>query len=318
MGEMFVGIDVAKRRLDYAYGGQRGSAQVSNDEAGIAQLVQDLTARPVSLVVVEATGGLELPLVAALLQAGVPTAIANPRQVRDFAKGLGQLAKTDQIDCHLLAQFAQMVRPRVYVLPDAQSQALTALLARRRQVIEMLTSERNRLSSTHVSQRERVSAHIDWLAQELADLNEDLDQAIRDTPAWKAKDEQLRSAPGVGPVLASALISDVPELGQLNRHQIAALIGVAPFNQDSGQMRGRRRIWGGRADVRGLLYMATLSATRCNAPIRAFYLRLVGAGKPRKVAVVACMRKFLTMLNAMIKHGTHWIEPKPVSAQVTA
>lgn len=314
MGERFVGIDVSKQHLDYAFHDAATSERVSNDADGISQLVQEVKAGQVRLVVLEATGGLEMPVVAALLQAGVPTAVANPRQVRDFAKGLGKLAKTDKIDSQMLAQFAQTVNPRVYVLPDAQAQALAALLDRRRQVIEMLTAERNRRLRVHASQKARLQAHIDWLNAELDQLEQDLDEIIRQTPTWKAKDEQLRSTPGVGRGLACALISDVPELGTLNRKKIAALVGVAPFNRDSGFFRGRRRIWGGREHVRTMLYMATLSATRFNPVIRSFYQRLIKVGKPFKVAMVACMRKLLTILNALIKNGTHWSAQNPVSA----
>jgi transposase len=318
MGELFVGIDVSKAHLDYAYGSDLPSYQVANDEAGIAQLVGEVQARAVSLVVLEATGGLELPAVAALLQAGVPTALVNPRQVRDFAKGMGKLAKTDQIDSHTLAHFAQVARPRVHVLPDAQAQALAALLARRRQVIEMLTAERNRVLSTHPSQRARLQAHIDWLKAELAQLDQDLDEQIRTTPTWQAKDTQLRSAPGVGRVLSTALIAELPELGHLDRKKIAALVGVAPFNRDSGQLRGRRMISGGRAQVRQALYMGTLSAIRYNPVICAFYARLKQAGKPAKVALTACMRKFLTILNAMMRRGTAWTPPGPILAPPTS
>ncbi len=313
MGELFVGIDVSKRYLDYAFYGEQGSQRVDNNEAGIARLVTTLKDRQVTLVVVESTGGLEMPGVAALLHAQIPTAIANPARVRSFAKGLGKLAKTDAIDSQILARFAQSARPRVYQLPDEQAQALSALLVRRRQLIEMLTMERNRLLSVHQSQRARLEAHIAWLQQELDQFNQDLDQTIRDTPAWKAKDEQLRSAPGVGPVLSTTLLAEVPELGQLNRKEIAAVVGVAPFNKDSGNMRGRRMIQGGRAHVRTILYMATLSATRFNPVIRTFYDRLRKAGKPFKVAIVACMRKLLTILNAIIKNGTYWMyEKRPV------
>ncbi len=314
MGETVVGIDVSKGHLDYAFYGEAASYQVANDDSGIAKLVEALKGRSVTLVVVEATGGLEMPVVAALLHTGVPTAIVNPRQVRDFAKGLGLLAKTDQIDSHVLARFAQTVRPRVYVLPDEQAAALAALLARRRQLVEMLTMERNRRGSIHASQRERLQAHIDWLQAELDQLDDELDQAIRNTPAWKAKDEILRSSPSVGKGLSSALIIDVPELGTLNRKKIAALVGVAPFNRDSGQFRGRRMIFGGREHVRTTLYMATLNATRFNPIIRTFYERLMKAGKPCKVAIVACMRKFLTILNAMVKNGTPWSPPNPLEA----
>jgi transposase len=309
MGELFAGIDVSKVHLDYAFSEEQASYAVDNNEAGIAKLVARMQERQVTLVVVEATGGLETPLVAALLQARVPTALVNPARVRNFARGLGKLAKTDAIDSQILAHFGQSARPRVYELPDEQSQALGAVLTRRRQLIEMLTMERNRLASVHRSQRDRLQAHIDWLQLELDQLNQELDQFIRDTPTWKAKDDQLRSTPGVGPVLSTTLLADVPELGKLNRKEIAAVVGVAPFNKDSGKMRGRRMIQGGREDVRSTLYMATLSAIRFNSVIRTFYERLKQAGKPFKVAVVACMRKLLTILNAMIKNGTYWSEP---------
>jgi transposase len=306
MGELFVGIDVSKDHLDYALYNEKGSQRVDNNEAGIAKLVTSLKDRQVTLVVVESTGGLEMPVVAALLHEQVPTAIANPARVRSFAKALGKLAKTDAIDSQILALFAQSVRPRVHELPSEQAQALSALLMRRRQLIEMLTMERNRLFSVHKSQRPRLEAHITWLQKELDQFNQDLDQMIRDTPAWKAKDEQLRSTPGVGPVLSTTLLAEVPELGLLNRKEIAAVVGVAPFNKDSGNLRGRRMIQGGRAHVRTILYMATLSAIRYNPVIHTFYDRLKKAGKPFKVAMVACMRKLLTILNAMIKNGTCW------------
>ncbi len=314
MGEIIVGIDVSKARLDYAYWGETTSWQVTNDAEGIAALVKEMKARQVSLVVLEATGGLEKGVVTALLQAGVPTAVANPRQVRDFAKGLGKLAKTDTIDCQTLAQFGQTVHPRVHVLADEQAQALAAIVARRQQVVEMLTSERNRLAQVHASQRGHLQTHIDWLKAEVERLNDELDQFIQNTPLWKARDEQLQSAPGVGRGLSSALIVGVPELGTLNRKKIAALVGVAPFNRDSGKYRGRRMICGGREQVRTTLYMGTLSATRFNPIIRSFYNRLIKAGKPFKVAMVACMRKLLTILNAMVKNGTFWIDPKSISA----
>jgi transposase len=317
MGELFVGIDVSKAHLDYAFFNEKASDQVPNDEVGIARLVARLKERQVALAVVEATGGLEMPVVAALLQAKVPTAIANPARVRSFAKGLGKLAKTDAIDSQILAHFAQSARPRVYALPDEQTQALSAVLVRRRQLIEMLIMERNRLLSVHISQRTRLQAHIDWLQQELDQINADLDQLIRDTPTWKAKDDQLRSAPGVGPVLSTTLLAEVPELGQLNRKEIAAVVGVAPFNKDSGQLRGHRMIQGGREHVRSILYMATLSAIRFNPVIQSFYERLKQAGKPFKVAIVACMRKLLTILNAMIKNGTDWLDPKKSIASST-
>lgn len=313
MDEQFVGIDVAKDHLDYAFHGQSASQQVSNDAAGIAKLLAALKAQPVTLIVLEATGGYEMPVTAELLRAGLPVAVANPRQVRDFAKGLGKLAKTDEMDARVLAQFAQVVRPRVHVLPDEQAQRLAALLDRRRQMIDMLTTERNRRHLVHQSVLARLQSHIDWLQAELDQIDDDLDQSIRSTPSWKAKEEQLRSTPGVGRVLSTTLIAQLPELGQLTGKQIVCLVGLAPFNKDSGNQRGRRMIQGGREAIRTVLYMATLNAIRYNPVIKDFYQRLREAGKVSKVAIVACMRKLLTILNAMLKHGTSWREPEPKS-----
>ena len=306
MGDQYLGIDVSKAHLDYAYYGSQDSWQVENQPAGIGKLVAECKARQVTLVVVEATGSLEMPVVAALLTAGVPTAVANPRQVRDFAKGMGQLAKTDKIDAHILAHFGYTVKPRVHVLLSAESQALEALLTRRNQVLDMLTAERLRLSATHSSQRERLEKHIDWLKTELEEIDQELNQSVKSSDVWKAKDTLLQSVPGVGRILSTSLLAWLPELGLLNGKEIAALVGVAPFNHDSGFMRGRRMIWGGREQVRTPLYMAALSASRCNPIIAAFYARLIKAGKPAKVALTACMRKLLTILNAMVKHGTPW------------
>jgi len=304
--EMNVGIDVAKARLDGAVrpSGQRFEA--ANEVAGIADVVRRLHALQPARIVVEATGGYELPLVRALATAGLPVIVVNPRQVRAFAKAVGHLAKTDRLDAQVLAQFAEGVRPAVRALSDAATQELGTLLARRRQVVAMLTAERNRLGLSAARVRRGIAAHIAWLEQQLADLDRDLDTMIRASPVWQAKEDLLRSAKGVGPVLARTLVADLPELGTLNRRQIAALVGLAPFNNDSGQHRGQRRVFGGRAPVRATLYMATLAATRCNATIGAFYARLLAAGKKPKVALVACMRKFLTILNAMLKHGTPW------------
>jgi transposase len=234
--------------------------------------------------------------------------MVNPHQVRDFAKATGRLAKTDRLDAQVLAHFAQAVRPVPHSLPDAQTQELTALLTRRRQVVEMLTAEKNRLRATRSEVvRQRVQDHIRWLEQELAGLDRDLDHTIRESPLWCEKDNLLRSVPGVGPVVSVTLLADLPELGTLSHHQIAALVGVAPLNRDSGRFRGKRMVWGGRGRVRAALYMAALSATRYNPIIKAFYHRLCGAGKARKVALTACMRKLLTILNAMLKHRQTWV-----------
>jgi len=260
------------------------------------------------LIVLEATGGIERQLVRALVSAELPVVVVNPRQVRDFAKASGQLAKTDAIDAMVLARFAEAIRPTVRPLPDESLLELRALIARRRQLTEMIVAERNRLTAASKSVRKRINTHIRWLEAELGRADKDLDQSIRQSPIWKENEDLLRSVPGIGPVISRTLLAELPELGQLNRKQIAALVGIAPLNRDSGTLRGRRTIWGGRATVRAALYMAALVASRRNAVIRDFYKRLRNTGKAPKVALVACMRKLLTILNAMIKHRTCWAE----------
>jgi len=304
--DSYLGIDVSKARLDLAVrpGTQTGS--VAHDPDSLDRLVEQLVAQPPRLVIVEATGGLETPLVAALGAAGLPVAVVNPRQVRDFAKSLGRLAKTDRLDAGVLAHFGQAVEPEPRRLPDAAARALPAVVVRRRQVIEMLVAEKNRLHRTHASLQERVGQHIAWLEADLAELDRELHDRLRASPLWRAQDDLLRSVPGVGPVTATTLLTELPELGRLNRKQIAALVGVAPFACDSGQQRGKRIIWGGRATVRSALYRAALSATRHTPAIRAFYQHLRQTGKPGKVALVACMRKLLTILNAMLRSGRPW------------
>src|SRR5919106_570199 len=280
---------------------------VANDAPGIAEVVHQLAQLHPKLVVLEATGGLQMPVAGTLATAGLPVAMVNPRQVRDFARATGRLAKTDRLDAQVLAHFAEAVQPTPYALPEVQTQDLTALLTRRHQVIEMLTAEKNRLRATRLeSVRQRVQEHIRWLQQELNGLDKDLDHTIRQSPLWREKDNLLRSVPGVGPVVSITLLANLPELGTLSRHQIAALVGVAPLNRDSGRFRGKRIVWGGRARVRAALYMAALSASRYNPVIKAFYQRLCGAGKARKVALTACMRKLLTILNSMLKHRQTW------------
>lgn len=308
---IFVGIDVSKAQLDVA---QRlaGRFTVPNTEAGVTQLLTRLTAAPPSLIVLEATGGVELPLTGALAAAGLPVVVVNPRQIRDFAKATGQLAKTDALDAQVLAHFAEVVRPEPRPLPDAQTQELAALVTRRRQLIEMLTAEKNRLASARVVVRTQLRAHITWLEHALDQADRDLAEAIRQSPVWREKEELLRSVPGIGPVLTITLLANLPELGTLTHKQIAALVGVAPLNRDSGTLRGKRTVWGGRAQVRAALYMAAIVAVRFNPVIRAFYQRLCAAGKAKKVALVACMRKLLTIVNAMLKHRTAWrqrVEP---------
>lgn len=302
---VFVGIDVSKAQLDIALRPE-GGFQVHHTEAGIAQLLDRLHQVAPALIVLEATGGLEVPLTSALAAAGLPVVVVNPRQIRDFAKASGKLAKTDTLDAQLLAHFAAVMRPAPRPLPDDQAHALAALLTRRRQLIEMLVAEKNRLAGARPAIRKSLQAHITWLEHALAQTDTELTQAIRQSPVWREKENLLRSAPGVGPVLSTTLLANLPELGTLTRHQIAALVGVAPLNRDSGTLRGKRTVWGGRAHVRTALYMGTLVATRFNPVIKAFYQRLCAAGKAKKVALTACMRKLLTILNAMLKHRTPW------------
>jgi transposase len=302
----YVGIDVSKNQLDIAVRPAGDTWSMPNDVSGITEVVQGLAQLHPALVVLEATGGLQMPLAAALATAGLPLAMVNPRQVRDFARAIGRLAKTDRLDAQVLAHFAEAVRPTPYPLPDAQTQELTALLTRRHQVVEMLTAEKNRLRSARELVHRRVQDHICWLEQELADLDDDLERTLRKSPLWREKDNLLRSVPGIGRVVSITLLADLPELGTLSRHQIAALVGVAPLNRDSGRFRGKRMVWGGRARVRAALYMAALTASRYNPIIKAFYHRLCGVGKARKVALTACMRKLLIILNSMIKHQQTW------------
>jgi transposase len=305
---VFVGIDVSKAQLDVALRPSDDCWHVSNDELGIAALVERLQTLQPTLVVLEATGGLEVPVTGALAEAGLPVVVVNPRHARDFAKATGRLAKTDTLDARGLAHFAEAVRPPPRPLPDAQAQALSALLTRRRQLVQMLTAERRRLQTAPQPIRADIQAHITWLTRRLARTEADVATAIHASPLWRAKDEILQSTPGVGPILSRMLVAEVPELGVLNRQEIAALIGVAPLNRDSGTVRGKRAVWGGRAHVRAVLYMSTLASVRHNPVLKAFYARLRAVGKAPKVALTACMRKLLTILNAMLKHRTPWHE----------
>lgn len=310
---IFVGIDGAKATLDLASRPDGTVLCVPNDEAGIAQLVMHVRQTEPALIVLEATGGREAPVAAALATAGLAVAIVNPRQIRDFAKATGQLAKTDALDARVLAHFAEVVRPDPRPLPDADAQALSALLARRRQVLAMLVAEQQRWETTAPARRPRLEAHIAWLRQERDELDAALRQQIRHSPLWREDDALLQSVPGVGPVLATTLIAELPELGHLDRKQIAALVGVAPLTCESGTWRGRRIIWGGRGQVRAALWMSTLVAVQHNPVIRAFYERLLAARKPKKLALTACMRKLLTILNALLRHRTPW-HPMPQPA----
>lgn len=303
---IFMGIDVSKDWLDLAQHLGEEVWRFTNDEAGIARLVAHVQPLKPRLVVLEATGGLEFPAAAALAAVEVPAVIANPRQTRDFAKSTGRLAKTDTIDALGLALFAARVRPDVRELPSEEARALEAVVARRRQIIDMITAEKNRLGFALKPVQKGIQKHIRWLERQLHDVDQDLDSMIRNGPLWAVKSDLLQSVPGVGPNLSRPLIAELPELGRLSHKQIAALVGVAPLARDSGKMRGKRMIWGGRATVRSALYLSVWSAAKWNPVIRLFHDRLRAKGKPGKVAQVACMRKLLTILNAMVRDGRSW------------
>jgi transposase len=311
-----VGIDVAKAWLDVAVHPSGAAWRVRQDPAELAGLTARLAALAPTCGVLEATGGLELPVAGALGAAGLPVAVVNPRQVRDFARATGRLAKTDALDAGVLARFAAVVQPAARPLPDAAAQELGALVARRRQLGEMLQAERHRETQAALpaAVRAELREHVAWLTGRLAQLDRALAEAVQRSPLWRAKDDLLRGVPGVGPVLATTLLAELPELGALSRRQVAALVGVAPLNLDSGTLRGRRVTWGGRAPLRRALYMATVASVRWNPALRPVYQRLVAAGKPKKVALVACMRKLLTILNAMLKHAAAWQPPTPAPA----
>lgn len=310
--QTFIGIDVAKAQLDIAVRPTGERWTVPNDDASITALVTQCQAMSPTLIVLEATGGFQRAVVAALAAATLPVVVVNPRQARDFAKATGQLAKTDALDARGLAHFAEAIRPTPRPLPDAQTDEMRALLSRRRQLIAMRTAEHNRLGSALPRLQAAIQAHITWLDAHLATLDDDLDTALRASPVWRERDTLYRSVPGIGPVCARTLLLELPELGTLSRQRMAALVGVAPFNRDSGTLRGHRSIWGGRAPVRATLYMGVLVAVRHNPVLKAYYERLVAAGKAKKVALVACMRKLLTILNAMVKHQTPW-QPREVA-----
>ncbi len=302
----FIGIDVSKENLDVAVRPTGEEKSFAHDEKGLLQMADWIQSLDLPLVVLEATGGLEKAPVCILASRGVRLVVMNPRQIRDFAKATGALAKTDKIDARMIARFAEAVRPEVRPLATVEMQELEALNTRRRQLVEMLTAEKNRRSTAPPSIRKEIDAHIRSLERYLEKVEKELDKRIKNSPLWREKDEILQSAQGVGPVTSKALLTKLPELGTLKRKQISALVGVAPFNRDSGRFRGRRMIWGGRADVRSALYMSTLSATKWNPIIREFFERLRAAGKPFKVAMTACMRKLLVILNAMVKNRTKW------------
>jgi transposase len=307
----WIGIDVSKARLDVAVRPAGTRWQVSNDAAGVARLVEQLRERQPERIVLEATGGYEVLVAAELGLAGLSVVVVNPRQVRDFARATGQLAKTDRLDAAVLAHFAEAIQPQVRALPDATARALSALVARRRQLQEMLTAEQNRLLSAAVQDapvalRDQLGEHIAWLRRQLSDIDDELEQQLRSSPVWRERDELLRTIRGIGPIASSTLLSQLPELGQVTGKAIAKLVGVAPLNRDSGSVKGSRHIWGGRATVRAVLYMAALVATRHNPQIQQFYQRLLAAGKPRKLALVACMHKLLLLCNAILRTHTPW------------
>jgi transposase len=304
--DCYIGIDVAKATLDIAALPSGESWTITNDDAGLQELVPRVLGLAPTLVVLEATGGFESPAVAALAKAGIPVVVANPRQVRDFAKALGRLAKTDALDAAILAEFAQRVRPEPRPLPDETAQLLDSLLTRRRQLLDMLTAEKNRLGFARGVVQRDLLQHIRWLEKRLGDIDDDLHGVLRTSPLYQAKITLLQSVPGVGPITALTLVAALPELGRLSRREIAALVGVAPLNRDSGTLRGKRMIWGGRAPVRAALYMAAFAGVRWNPALREFYRRLRTAGKPFKVALTACMRKLLVILNTMMRQHQPW------------
>jgi transposase len=308
---MYVGIDVSKSRLDMASFPASAVLHVDNDEAGIASLVEHLKGLRPTLVVLEATGGLEMGLVSACAVAAIPVAVVNPRQVRDFAKAIGRLAKTDALDAEVLARFGEAVKPEPRLPPDEETQLLDGLLQRRRQLVEMRTAEMNRRRTAALKVRKSIDVVLRMLEAQVASIDKDIRRRIEKSPVWRAKDELLQSAKGIGPTTSAKLLAALPELGKLSKGEIAALVGVAPFNNDSGKMKGKRSCWGGRADVRTMLYMATRTAVRFNDVIKAFYAHLRLAGKPEKVAMVACMRKLLVILNAMIRSESRWTAPSP-------
>lgn len=306
--DKFVGIDVSKNYLDVAIYKDEIFQQFTNDDSGIKKLIKFLKPLSVTLIVLEATGGYEALAASMLNEGGLPVVVANPRHVRNFAKSTGALAKTDQLDARNIAHYASAIRPAQRALKDEQIQLLSALNTRRRQVVNMLASEKNRLHSAPKANKKSIGQHIKWLEKNLKQIDKEIRKAIQNSPLWRENDDIIQSYKGMGPVSSVSLLSDLPELGTLNRKEIAALVGVAPFNCDSGKYRGRRRIWGGRANVRKTLYMATRSAVRFNPVIKAFYERLRTAGKPHKVALTACMRKTLIIVNSMIKNKTYWTE----------
>ena len=312
----WIGIDISKDTLEVAVSPTAEQWQTNRTPAALSTLVERLRALRPERIVLEATGGYEVIVAATLAASDLPVVVVNPRQVRDFARATGQLAKTDRIDAQVLARFAEAIRPEVRPLPDATSRALSALVTRRRQLQEMLITEQNRLMAAAVQDapealRDQLGEHIEWLRRQIRDIDTDLTNQVRSSPLWRERETLLRSIPGIGPVVSVTLLSQLPELGQLDRKAIAKLVGVAPLNHDSGTFRGKRNVWGGRGAVRAALYMAALVATRYNAPIRVFYQRLLVAGKPKKLALVACMHKLLLQCSAILRSNTPWSPVHP-------
>lgn len=309
----YIGIDVGKEKLEIALWGESKSWQIDNNEEGIGKLLEWIVSKSNCQVVIEATGGLEMKAANALMLAGIPVTVANPTRVRAYAKATGELAKTDAIDAQMIAGYAAAIQPEPQRVKDEEEMTLSALMARRKQVLEMQTAEKNRMSTAPARIQKHISRHLDWLKEEVAALDEEIQQMIQSDPEWEEKSSRLETVPGVGFVTAATLLADLPELGTVNRQKIAALAGLAPYNRDSGRKTGRRRIFGGRSSVRRVLYMAALSGIINNPVIRAFYQRLLDQGKPKKVALTACMRKLLTILNAMARDQASW-NPRAVPA----
>ncbi len=314
--EVYVGIDVSKDHLDVRVSSEARAWRKANNPEGIASLLESLGATRPRLVVMESSGGYEYDVAAELAAAAHAVAVVNARQVRDFGRSIGRNAKTDTLDAEVLARFAEAVKPQVRPLLDEEERELRALIRRRRQVVEMITSERNRLRHATAVLRPRIEQHIAWLIKDRGEIDRQIKEFIQSSPVWRAKDELLTSVPGVGEVVSSVIMAELPELGRLNRREIAALVGVAPFNRDSGQFRGRRTTWGGRKSVRSALYMATLVAIRRNPVIKEFYDRLCAAGKAKKVALTAAMRKLLTLINVMMRDQTRWDPRRHYASQI--
>ncbi len=311
MTSVIVGIDVSKSKVDVAVAGNGTVREWGNDEQGRRVLSSWLSEQGVELVVLEASGGIEAALVSELVEASIPVAVVNPTRVRAFARAEGQLAKTDRIDAQLIARFGATMKPKARAIRDQAQLALSQRVTRRRQMVHMVTAEKNRAQTALGSMKEQIERHIAWLQTEIEHLEHEINQAIMADPVWQETAERLQTVPGVGAVTAATLVAELPELGRLNRQKITALVGLAPFNHDSGKRRGQRRIFGGRASVRCVLYMAALSAIKCNPVIRSFYQRLIAKGKVKKVAITACMRKLLVILNTMVKTGQAWKPPTP-------